>query len=90
MREGLVGFYGSDPFKVEVKALERHRDLTMLRMEITSLQDKLVSGDFGYDGLALQNVTFGRFRLFDPVGRKVYFTLRQATARAWRSAPATA
>ncbi|GAB2942944.1 OmpA family protein [Nonomuraea sp. NPDC052634] len=85
VREGLVGFHGADKFRIEVKAVERHRDLTALKMEITNLEDKISSGDFGYDGLPLQTVTFGRFRLFDPVGKKVYFTLREdnGTSRAF-------
>ncbi|MBX6381527.1 MAG: OmpA family protein [Microbispora sp.] len=60
-----------------MKALERLPELTILRLEITNLEDKEVSGEFGYDGRAFQTVTFGKFRLFDPVGGKVYFTLRE-------------
>ncbi|MFG1943073.1 OmpA family protein [Nonomuraea sp. NPDC048826] len=76
VREGLVGYHASDAFRVEVKSVERHPDLTVLRMEIATTQDTKASGDFGYDGLPGQSVSFGRFRLLDPVGRKVYFTLR--------------
>src|SRR5690606_34610150 len=74
---GLVGYHGSRPFRVEVTAVERHEDLTVLRMQISTTAEKSESGDFGYDGLPGQSVTFGRFRLLDPVGRKVYFTLRE-------------
>jgi OOP family OmpA-OmpF porin len=77
VREGLVGQHTSDPFRVEVKAVERHENLTVLRMEITALGDAKSPGDFGYDGLPGQSVSFGRFRLLDPVRRKVYFTLRE-------------
>ncbi|WP_263656325.1 hypothetical protein [Nonomuraea aurantiaca] len=78
VREGLVGLHSSNPFKVEVKALETNRDLTVLKMEITAAgEGGSSSGDFGYDGLPTQSVSFGKFRLFDPVGRKVYFTLRE-------------
>ncbi|QFY11080.1 OmpA family protein [Nonomuraea phyllanthi] len=80
VREGLVGLHSSDPFTVKVESLERHSDLTVLRMDITTTKDGDAGGDFGYDGLPSQSVSFGRFRLFDPVGRKVYFTLRENDA----------
>ncbi|MEV4113327.1 OmpA family protein [Nonomuraea sp. NPDC049695] len=91
VREGLVGLHGSNPFKVEVKALERNSDLTVLKMEITATGEGGSSGDFGYDGLPTQSVSFGKFRLFDPVGRKVYFTLREndADGRAFGTRHAT-
>ncbi|MEU8146428.1 OmpA family protein [Nonomuraea sp. NPDC048901] len=93
VREGLVGLYGSNPFKVDVKALETNRDLTVLKMEITATgEGGSRSGDFGYDGLPTQSVSFGKFRLFDPVGRKVYFTLREndAEGRAFGTRHGTA
>ncbi|MEV4009060.1 OmpA family protein [Nonomuraea angiospora] len=93
VREGLVGLYGSNSFKVEVKALESNRDLTVLKMEITATGERdSSSGDFGYDGLPSQSVSFGKFRLFDPVGRKVYFTLREndAEGRAFGTRHGTA
>ncbi|TXK39729.1 OmpA family protein [Nonomuraea sp. C10] len=76
-REGLVGFHASNPFRVEVRAVERHEELTVLRMEISTTEDTKTPGGFGYDGLPGQSVTFGRFRLLDPVGGKMYLTLRE-------------
>ncbi|MFD2350654.1 hypothetical protein ACFSTC_16965 [Nonomuraea ferruginea] len=77
MREGLVGFHASNPFRVEVRAVERHEELTVLRMEISTTEDTKTPGGFGYDGLPGQSVTFGRFRLLDPVGGEMYLTLRE-------------
>ncbi|MFF0245916.1 OmpA family protein [Streptosporangium sandarakinum] len=74
MSEGMVGFYSANPFRIEVKAIERHAKLTVLRMEIMTTATVNTSGDFGYGNLT---TSFDRFRLFDPVGRKVYFTLRE-------------
>lgn len=79
VQEGVVGYYGVDPFTIEVKAVERHRDLTALKLELTTTKD-YAGGEFGHDGLPLQSTSFSRFRLLDPVGGKVYFALRENTA----------
>lgn len=75
-----MGFDSPEPFRVEVRAVERHPALTALKLEITTTAGEPVSGDFGYDGLRGQSVSFGRFRLLDPVGGKVYFALREKDA----------
>ncbi|MGI5490414.1 hypothetical protein ACQEU2_26845 [Microtetraspora malaysiensis] len=80
VREGLVGFDSPAPFRVEVKAVERHSDLTALKLSIMTTAEKPATGDFGYDGLRGNSATFGRFRLLDPVGGKMYFTLREKDA----------
>ncbi|MEU6740209.1 OmpA family protein [Streptosporangium sandarakinum] len=74
MSEGMVGFYTANPFRIDVKAIERHAKLTVLRMEIMTTATVNTPGDFGYGSLT---TSFDRFRLFDPIGRKVYFTLRE-------------
>ncbi|TDE56417.1 hypothetical protein E1295_10740 [Nonomuraea mesophila] len=79
-RGGLVGFDSPRPFRVEVKAVERHSALTALKLVITTTADEPVSGDFRYDGLRGQSVSFGRLRLLDPVGGKVSFALREKDA----------
>ncbi|MBB5080506.1 hypothetical protein [Nonomuraea endophytica] len=71
--EGMVGFYSAEPFKVDIKGVERTPKLTVLRMEIMTTAARNTKGDFGYGSVPSD---FARFRLFDPVGRKVYFTLR--------------
>ncbi|GII81121.1 hypothetical protein Sru01_61030 [Sphaerisporangium rufum] len=80
MAEGLVGYDAAGPFRMTVQSLERQRNLTVLRMEVINTAQTSIPGHFGYDGLRGQSVSFGRFRLLDPVGRKVYFTLREKTA----------
>ncbi|MFI9555053.1 OmpA family protein [Nonomuraea endophytica] len=69
----MVGFYSAEPFKVDIKGVERTSRLTVLRMEIMTTAERSTKGDFGYGSVPSD---FARFRLFDPVGRKVYFTLR--------------
>ncbi|MEV4078228.1 OmpA family protein [Nonomuraea fuscirosea] len=75
--EGLAGYDVPAPFRVEVEAVERHAGLTAMKMVITTTAGRPITGDFGYDGLRGQSVSFGRFRLLDPVAGKVYFTLRE-------------
>ncbi|MEU9837165.1 OmpA family protein [Streptosporangium sp. NPDC048047] len=72
--EGMVGANATNPFRIEVRAVERHAELTVLRMEIMTTATSNAIGDFGYGILP---ASFARFRLLDPVGRKVYFTLRE-------------
>ncbi|MFC4120369.1 OmpA family protein [Nonomuraea zeae] len=74
MSEGMVGFYTANPFKIEVQAIERHAELTVLRMEIMTTATTNTAGAFGYGTM---QTSFARFRLLDPIGRKIYFTLRE-------------
>ncbi|MFI6539713.1 OmpA family protein [Nonomuraea sp. NPDC050547] len=71
--EGMVGFYSAEPFTIDIKGVERTPKLTVLRMEIMTTANRNTKGDFGYGSVPSD---FARFRLFDPVGGKVYFTLR--------------
>ncbi|MBG0816493.1 OmpA family protein [Planomonospora sp. ID82291] len=72
--EGTVGFHTAEPFTIAVMPVERHPGLTVLRMEITTTADRSAKGDFGYGSVPSD---FARFRLLDPVGRKLYNTLRE-------------
>ncbi|MGW2162013.1 OmpA family protein [Nonomuraea sp. NPDC001699] len=72
--EGMVGFYIANPFKIKIRAIERHAKLTVLRMDIMTTATTNTAGDFGYGTMP---TSFARFRLFDPIDRKVYFTLRE-------------
>ncbi|MEV0424123.1 OmpA family protein [Streptosporangium canum] len=74
MSEGMAGFYIATPFRIEVQAIDRHAKLTVLRMEIMTTATTNTAGDFGYGTLP---TSFARFRLFDPIGKKTYFTLRE-------------
>src|SRR5690606_19252489 len=77
VREGLVGYHGPRPFRVEVTAGEQHEDLTVLRMQISNTAERREPGGVGNGGPPGQRDTYGRLRLLGPVGRKVCFTLRE-------------
>ncbi|GAA3446685.1 OmpA family protein [Planomonospora venezuelensis] len=72
--EGMVGFHGAEPFRIDIRSVERHPRLTVLRMEIMTTAGRGTKGDFGYGSVPSD---FARFRLLDPVGRKLYNTLRE-------------
>ncbi|MEV5328774.1 OmpA family protein [Nonomuraea sp. NPDC052634] len=71
-RTGEVG--AAAPVDLTVKAVERHRHLTALKLELSVPTADYQTPTFGYGTL---NSDFARFWLLDPVGRKVYFTLRE-------------
>ncbi|MEU6795456.1 OmpA family protein [Nonomuraea wenchangensis] len=68
--------YPGSEVELEVNAVERHRDLTALKMRIASLSGDFKTPQFGYDVVAPTD--FAKFWLLDPVGKKVYFTLRES------------
>ncbi|WP_202638598.1 OmpA family protein [Bailinhaonella thermotolerans] len=71
---GMAGFYVAEPFRIDVKAVERGPGVTVLRMEITNTGGGDARGHFGAGGSPSD---FSAFRLLDPVGRKIYHTLRE-------------
>lgn len=73
VREGLSG-RPAETYRLEVTAIERLPELTVLRMEITSLAERPHTPIFGF---GLTPVDFGGFRLVDPVGRRLYHPLRE-------------
>lgn len=83
VRDGLSG-RPAEEYRLEVLAVERLPELTVLRMEITSLADRPHVPIFGF---GLTPVDFGGFRLLDPVGRRLYHPLREGdhTGRAFGS-----
>ncbi|WP_188190767.1 OmpA family protein [Nonomuraea sp. SYSU D8015] len=72
-RKGVVGQTEID---LEVKAVERHRDLTALKMEIVSVSHDYRTPEFGYS--VVIPTDFAKFWLVDPVNKKIYFTLRES------------
>ncbi|MGV9599528.1 OmpA family protein [Streptosporangium sandarakinum] len=71
-RRGVVS--AGAPVDLEIKAVERHRDLTALKMELSINTADFHGADFGLGPLTTD---FAQFWLLDPVGRKLYFTLRE-------------
>ncbi|MFI7465065.1 OmpA family protein [Nonomuraea sp. NPDC049646] len=72
--EGLAGWDVPEPFRVEVKAVERRPRLTILRMVITNPTRKPQTGHFASDRL---RADFADFRLLDAVNGRHYTPLRE-------------
>lgn len=78
VRDGLVG-NRPKPFQLEVKAVARHPDYTMLQMELVYIGEEESEHALGTFSAANTHIDrdLARFRLLDPVGGKYYRTLRE-------------
>ncbi|GIH99588.1 OmpA family protein [Planobispora takensis] len=82
VREGLVGIAPAQPYRVEVKAVERHAGRTVLRLDLMTTMSESAGGG-GAFGQGWSPKDFSDFRLLDPVGRKIYYTLRDSSSEAF-------
>ncbi|WP_377294116.1 OmpA family protein [Planomonospora corallina] len=82
VREGLVGIAPAQPYRVEVVAVERHADRTVLRLDIMTTMSESAGGG-GAFGTGWSPSDFSDFRLLDPVGKKIYHTLRDSGGEAF-------
>lgn len=73
VREGLAGL-PAEPYRLEVKSVERQGDRTLLKMELTSKLDDKTNGQ-GAFGDGWSGEDFSRFSLMDTVGGKAYSPL---------------
>ncbi|MEU4580366.1 OmpA family protein [Nonomuraea sp. NPDC023979] len=71
-REGVV--YPGTVMDLTVEAVERHSSLTTLKMELSSDSGDFQGPHFGHGTLPDH---FAEFWLLDPVGKKLYWTLRE-------------
>lgn len=79
-RAGVVQGTGTEArFRVDIYRVERYEQYSLLRFAITNLEDSAYLGSDLFSATR-NGETFSAFELVDPVGRRLYRTLREGGA----------